>query len=816
MVNLGAVLAGEKKLNDAIGHYEAALRINPRHADAHYHYGNALRARNELDRAIGQYQEAVNLSPRYAAAHNALGVAFCARNQFEQAIPHHEKADQIEPANTVFRANYAAAHNALGNVFHARNQFDQAIPQYERAIQLEPTNARFRTNLGNSLRLRGRLDEANTRFLEALSIDHENASAHNGLGNILSDKGDPDGAIPHYEKAIRLDPNNPRFHVTLGNTLHSLGRHDAAIRQHEEALRIGPKDSMAQNGLGNGFLGNGKVDRAIDCFERAIKLNEKNASAHNNLGIARLYGQGRTAEAIRHFQRAAEVRPRDAVAQYNVGQGLLASGRLNEAREAVRRALSLSAPGQVYHEVILQTMRQLEQGDRLSALEARLPAILQKKEKPAGAAEALKFAWLCQVRLRFAAAARLYADGFAEDPKPANELAAGYRLNAARCAALAAAGWGLDSPGDAERTRLRGQALEWLRADLAAWHEQVASANAETLAPARRTLTLWLRDFRFFAVRDKEQLARLPETERTAWERLWADTEALRIKARAARAEGRWVAQNLRVLVGLELWLDAARLNAARQARGQAPLKAGDAVETWFDGSGNGRHVGQAVPASRPRLVQVGKDWVVRFDGADDHLRRTGLNRSLEACTIFVVAAPHANPGGFRAFLAANAPGQKDYLTGFTLDLGNDRTARFDFLNVEGCGFVGYPNLLNMPSPFGTLHVLEAVVAPATKLVRLFLDGKFSGERPFAPSPLRLDEITVGARHFNNDGPQQHVRGFLRGDIAEVLIYNRVLSADETKSVRQYLDRKYTRLRQALPVELKLATIAGILGTVGR
>jgi hypothetical protein len=49
-----------------------------------------------------------------------------------------------------------------------------------------------------------------------------------------------------------------------------------------------------------------------------------------------------------------------------------------------------------------------------------------------------------------------------------------------------------------------------------------------TLSAARRVLALWLRDFRFFAVREKEELAKLPDAERTAWVKLWADTEALR------------------------------------------------------------------------------------------------------------------------------------------------------------------------------------------------------------------------------------------------------------------------------------------------
>jgi tetratricopeptide (TPR) repeat protein len=790
----GIVLDDEEKLDEAIEQFKEAIRLNPKHATAHVNLGVRLTNKKQVDEAISHFEAALGINPNHSRAHSQYGNALRAKNKLDEAIGHCQEAVRLAPGD-------AAAHNALGNAWHAKNQYDQAIPCYERAIHIDPANASFRSNLGNSLRLKGRLDEAIARFKEALDIDSKNASAHNGMGNALSDKGDPDGAIPYHKKAIDIDPNNARFHANLGGVLWSLGRHDAAIIECNKALAIDSTNSATHTSLGRSFLGKGQLDEAFCHFEKALELDGNNASARGNLALARLFGQGRTADASRELQDAATKNPNDALIQFNVGQALLANGQFVEAREAVRRALERSAPGQRYRDHFLQTMRQLEDVNRLSAMEVRLPAILEKKEKPADAAEALKFAWLCQVKLRFAAAAGLYTDSFAADPKPANELSAGYRFNAARCAALAAAGWGLDSPkpSDAERVWLREQALEWQRADLTAWQKQIELANHETRSAVRRTLALWLSDFRFFAVREKAELAKLPDTERTSWEKLWADTEALRLKAQAAREAERWASPDLRVVQGLELWLDAARLNAAREAGGLGLLKADDEVEAWFDSSGKGSHVSQAVPAARPRLVRVGEDWLVRFDGADDHLRCTGLGRSLDACTVFVVAAPQANPGGFRAFLAANEAGRCDYETGFNIDLGPGKTAGFDCLSVEGRGFGGACNLLNPPGPFGTLHVLEVVVAPGTKAVRLFLDGKPSGERPFAPAPLGFNEITVGARYTTFGAGPLGPGGFLQGDIAEVLVYNRTLSADETEAVQQYLDRKYARLREALP-----------------
>jgi putative heme-binding domain-containing protein len=271
------------------------------------------------------------------------------------------------------------------------------------------------------------------------------------------------------------------------------------------------------------------------------------------------------------------------------------------------------------------------------------------------------------------------------------------------------------------------------------------------------------------------------------------------------RGAEKWADPRLSVVEGLELWLDAGRVNDARASQGQAALKSGSLLETWFDASGHGRHVRQPNKACQPRLLQVGADQVVRFDGEDDHLRCTGLDRTLDACTVFLVAAPHANPGDFRGFLAINQTGKRDYETGFTIDQSAGATGQFSQLNVEGRGFGGARNLLKSASPFGTLHLIETVVDPKKKTVAVILDGKPAGSRPFAPASLRLNEITIGARYYTNGPGAQQVRGFLEGDIAEVLLYNRVLSDTETRAVRRYLETRYARLKEDLPARLKLA-----------
>lgn len=268
---------------------------------------------------------------------------------------------------------------------------------------------------------------------------------------------------------------------------------------------------------------------------------------------------------------------------------------------------------------------------------------------------------------------------------------------------------------------------------------------------------------------------------------------------------------------GLILWLDAAREGKSRNASGASESKSGDLLPAWHDASPKKRHGLQSDPKQQPKLLQVGSrdddepaqdiDWVVRFDGEDDHLRALDAAWKLTDFTLFVVAAPHSNGGGYRGLFAFNRRGARDYETGFGMDQNAAPTPVLQNINCEGHGFKGARNLMKAALPFGTLHVFECVADSKQQQVCLAVDGQASGKRTFTPSELIGDEFTIGAR-FPDKGPDAVPRGFLQGDIAEVLLFDRVLSDAESDRVRSYLDAKHARLKAALPKEVKLAGAA--------
>jgi serine/threonine-protein kinase len=151
--------------------------------------------------------------------------------------------------------------------------------------------------------------------------------------------------------------------------------------------------------------------------------------------------------------------------------------------------------------------------------------MLDRKTTPASPAEQAEFASLFALKRLDSAAARFYEEAFAAEPKLADDLGAGHRYDAACAAALAGCGQGKDADhSDAkERTRFRRQALDWLRADLAAWGRLLEKEPKKTGPVLAETMQHWQQDTDFAGVRGSAALAKLPETERLEWQQLWAE-----------------------------------------------------------------------------------------------------------------------------------------------------------------------------------------------------------------------------------------------------------------------------------------------------
>lgn len=135
-INLGNMLLGDDRYDEAIAQYEAALQVKPGFAKAHFDLGTALARQGRLPEAIGQFERAVQLKPDYAKAHHNLGSALAQQGRLGEAIRHFEQAVRLMPDNAYARCNLGTVLLELGRVKEARECYEQALrlnPDYGEA-----------------------------------------------------------------------------------------------------------------------------------------------------------------------------------------------------------------------------------------------------------------------------------------------------------------------------------------------------------------------------------------------------------------------------------------------------------------------------------------------------------------------------------------------------------------------------------------------------------------------------------------------------------------------------------------------------------
>lgn len=201
------------------------------------------------------------------------------------------------------------------------------------------------------------------------------------------------------------------------------------------------------------------------------------------------------------------------------------------------------------------------------------------------------------------------------------------------------------------------------------------------------------------------------------------------------------------------------------------PSTVGDPIDVWPDMSGNVNDAWQDTVSFQPTLQSVnfaGKTFrVARFDSVDDGMY-TPLNLPAEnPFSIFAMWRPSVVVGSTNAIISS---GSSDWsmgtATGGVLCYFTDWTAGGAVTTTD-------------------FYLFEVRIVPGEQPYAIYLNGVqcvISGSGSFAP-----EQVTFGASGYN---------GYPAAcDCAEIMIYDRFLSAEEADDVRAYFQDQYNYLK---------------------
>lgn len=240
---------------------------------------------------------------------------------------------------------------------------------------------------------------------------------------------------------------------------------------------------------------------------------------------------------------------------------------------------------------------------------------------------------------------------------------------------------------------------------------------------------------------------------------------------------------NPKQIANLGLWLDADDASTITTVSG--------VVSEWRDKSGSGRVFSQGTANNRPTVATnvFGTKSAIRFDGSNDSLRSSADAGSLVfPATCFIVAnkpVSTADGGlfthiksGSNAYDSAHAWGMLTNSNGAAIRvMGATSTALFPGVGAAAALLGKFMASLRLTTNSGILKNRTAGLSNT--------DSSFS----FSATPSN-DGCGVGFLSASSGVGNFDIL-YLAGDIAEVLIYSRALSASEESSVENYLAKKY-------------------------
>lgn len=230
----------------------------------------------------------------------------------------------------------------------------------------------------------------------------------------------------------------------------------------------------------------------------------------------------------------------------------------------------------------------------------------------------------------------------------------------------------------------------------------------------------------------------------------------------------------------IALWLDASQL----------VLSDGAAVATWPDLTTNDRDATQATPANQPIYESNAFNGrgVVHFNGTTRFMAGS-LGASFNApFTLLAVGRFGQNNQGaddndYIFDLGSPGPGTLGTKASISRRRNNDAITRTNrYYSFQG----GTPQYGPQIAPSTSLHAFGAIYQLRSPYHQLYYNGALS-----LSAPGNLAVNSNGTYHLGRLNNTADVNHFLNGDIAEIIIYNSVLSSTQIRIIQAYLSAKW-------------------------
>ncbi len=260
---LGNMMLGKKRLPQAIGYFQQAVRLAPGNEKAQLRLGLALKKNDQSPQAIGHFKKALEINPASEKAHTLLGEAYLESGRHAKAEHHFRQSLRLEPAS-------ANVHINLGTIYQSTGDTGRAIEHFQKALAIDPRSTKALNNLGISFFQNHRLQSARDSFAKALRIDSTYGLAEKNLEKVQEKIKTVRKKISRLKAALNKSGEAPRVLSRLGNLYARLEAYPAAIEKFQALSRLMPEAPAVYYNLACLYALQHQADAAVENLKKAV------------------------------------------------------------------------------------------------------------------------------------------------------------------------------------------------------------------------------------------------------------------------------------------------------------------------------------------------------------------------------------------------------------------------------------------------------------------------------------------------------------------------------------------------------------------
>jgi tetratricopeptide (TPR) repeat protein len=224
------------------------------------------------------------------------------------------------------------------------NRLSDARKTLERLAAAEPENPQHLFELARVAYTGHDFEGALGYLGHARDLVPSDPRVHFLFGMVLEELELPIEARKSLEKAVALDSNNPQYNYALGSVILTTREASPAVACFQKYVDARPQDPRGHFALGAAYFAAGDYDHCRAEMMGVSKDPKTEAGAAYFLGRVALIEENLD-EAAAYFDQCIRLLPSFAEAYTELARVRLRQDRLDDAKAAIERALSLDAEG---------------------------------------------------------------------------------------------------------------------------------------------------------------------------------------------------------------------------------------------------------------------------------------------------------------------------------------------------------------------------------------------------------------------------------------------------------------------------------------